>query len=280
MRRIVSVALACAVWVLFLHGVAPSGMTAPTGGQGGAAKAPVEDPAAATCLSCCYLPCIESEMLYLKKAKDVFQELANRKTLTAEQYQAEQDRQLPPISAQTRGMSQGLAACGLKNLPDPARKEDYVLMRRWSSLKWSVEQVDGKPGHYRYNYEVKTDDDCNINQEQLKEYRSIMPCGGFADAVAAHEGDHVNRCEARKATKGAGPKTPKQTAQNEVHGYEAEYKYLDDLRQKVAATCAGTPCKDQVNEEEAKRLEAELKALEEAAARKNTKAPQRKRRIR
>jgi hypothetical protein len=280
MRRFGGVTLACSVWVLVLNGIAPRGMAQRAGGQGGAAQpaqAPEKTPAD-TCLSCCYLPCIEAEMLYLRKARDVFQQLADRRTLTTQEYEAEQERQLTPIDQQTRSVALTLAACALKNLPNPAKREDYVLMRRWNSLNWKVEEVVSQPGHNRYDYFVKTSDDCEINEEQLKEYRTIVPCGGFADAVVDHEGAHVKQCQDRKKRGETGPKTPKQFAKNEVGGYDAEYKYLDRLRQLVSTGCSSTPCTDQVNEAEAKRLESELTALKEVADRKKPSPPPRKRR--
>jgi hypothetical protein len=279
MRRVVGVALACAVWGLVLNGGTPRGMTARPGRDGAAATAAqdAQKTPEETCIACCFLPCIEAEMLYVRKARDVFQELANRRTLTAEEYEAEQARQLPPLSQQTRSVARSLTACALKNLPDPAKREDYALARRWNSLQWGVEQVPNQPGSYRYNYFVKTNDACEINEEQLKEYRKISPCGGFADAVADHEAAHVKQCEDRKKRGLTGPKTPKQVAQNEVGGYDAEYKHLDRLRQQASAACASTPCKDQVNEAEAKRLDAELKALKEVAARKPSGPPRKRR---
>jgi hypothetical protein len=124
----------------------------------------------------------------------------------------------------------------------------------------SIRDLGG--GRIAYGLNIETDmTTCTVKEKQLEMLRKVAPCGGYADATAAHENTHVAQCKKR----GAGVSVPPNVqAQDEVAGSAAGVQKLEALREEARSACKLKSCPDRNANAAADRLRADLPVLQTA----------------
>jgi len=183
------------------------------------------------------LPCIEAQIWKAKHMKGFYQHLAKVPRLTAEEYERRELDARKVASRMTRVYLGGNPSCKY-DTPDP--RDPTAWRMRLHETGFSVREVAGIED---WDLTLRVDPEtCALTHPRGAEVLpTITPCEGIGRAIVTHEQKHIDDCLAHRA-RGGGALSLAQNALDEVAGYEAELKVLEQLRLDSARHCTKESC--------------------------------------